>query len=124
MVHIIGAIDEQTRCKHYHGETDRMAIKFKCCDTYYCCYYCHEEASNHRSQVWQLADWQVKAVCCGACSTELTIEVYLTSGYSCPNCKAAFNPRCSLHYHLYFEEALSAKYINEHEQQSCKVNKV
>ncbi|GIQ68268.1 hypothetical protein XYCOK13_10920 [Xylanibacillus composti] len=38
-IRVIGAIDEQTRCRHYHSELDRIAIRFKCCDQFYGCYY-------------------------------------------------------------------------------------
>jgi uncharacterized CHY-type Zn-finger protein len=43
------------------------------------------------------------AVLCGNCGNEMTINTYLSSNNRCPSCQAAFNPNCSLHYHLYFE---------------------
>jgi uncharacterized CHY-type Zn-finger protein len=33
----------------------------------------------------------------------LTILQYLNCQAACPACRARFNPRCELHYHLYFE---------------------
>jgi uncharacterized CHY-type Zn-finger protein len=33
----------------------------------------------------------------------LTIRQYLNCQAVCPACWARFNPRCALHYHLYFE---------------------
>lgn len=39
--------DDQTRCIHYHSAVDIIAIKFKCCNTYYPCFYCHEEEAGH-----------------------------------------------------------------------------
>jgi uncharacterized CHY-type Zn-finger protein len=102
---VIGAIDSHTRCKHYHSERDVIAIKFKCCDTYYGCYYCHEELAGHQPIIWPKQEWQTKAVLCGNCSAEIAIEDYLSSNYQCPECQTDFNPGCRNHYHLYFEWA-------------------
>ncbi|HZG55836.1 CHY zinc finger protein [Paenibacillus sp.] len=102
---VIGAIDAQTRCKHYHGPTDVIAIKFKCCDAYYGCFFCHEEAAGHPPAKWGEADRIAKAVLCGGCGEELAIDAYLNSGYACPSCGTAFNPRCEAHYPLYFDFA-------------------
>ncbi|NOU96351.1 hypothetical protein GC093_24500 [Paenibacillus sp. LMG 31456] len=102
---VTGAIDGQTRCKHYHSELDIIAIKFKCCDTYYGCYYCHEETVNHEAMVWPKLEWHTKAILCGSCHTELSINQYLNSSYVCPSCNSPFNPGCSNHNHLYFASA-------------------
>ena len=96
-------VDDHTRCEHYHSTLDIIAIKFKCCDKYYPCYQCHEETADHASQTWNKDERDTKAILCGICKTELTINDYMESGSHCPNCKAAFNPNCSKHYHLYFE---------------------
>lgn len=96
-------VDDQTRCEHYHSPVDMIAIKFKCCDKYYPCYQCHEETTDHAAQTWHKDERDTKAILCGNCKTELTINQYMRSGNECPNCKAAFNPNCSKHYHLYFE---------------------
>ena len=96
-------IDDNTRCEHYHSPADIIAIKFKCCQKYYPCYKCHEETAGHVAQPWNKNEWNMKAILCGACKTELTIEEYMQSGNHCPDCKAAFNPDCSKHYHLYFQ---------------------
>ena len=96
-------IDENTRCEHYHSELDIIAIKFKCCEKYYSCYQCHEEIAGHAPQIWNKDEWDTKAILCGNCKTELTINEYIRSGNRCPNCKALFNPNCSKHYHLYFQ---------------------
>ncbi|MBM7097512.1 hypothetical protein JSY36_17400 [Bacillus sp. H-16] len=96
--------DEETRCSHFHSESDRIAIKFKCCNTYYACITCHEELSDHAVERWTRDEFDtVKAILCGSCRTELTISTYLNSGSRCPNCRAAFNPGCANHYHLYFK---------------------
>lgn len=96
-------VDNQTRCQHWHSDLDVIAIKFKCCEKYYPCFSCHEEEADHKSEVWAKADFDTKAILCGVCGTELTVNEYQTSGNTCPKCNAAFNPGCSKHYHLYFE---------------------
>jgi uncharacterized CHY-type Zn-finger protein len=97
-------IDDQTRCIHYHSSNDIIAIKFKCCDTYYPCWFCHEEEAGHIPQTWKKTEYNRPAVLCGACKREMSITRYLESGSTCPFCAAAFNPKCSKHYHLYFEQ--------------------
>lgn len=99
-----GAIDDETRCSHYHSDNDRIAIKFYCCNEYFSCYQCHQQYGCGATRVWPREDFNQKAILCGKCKTELTINEYLNSGYSCLSCGAAFNPGCSLHYHLYFEK--------------------
>jgi uncharacterized CHY-type Zn-finger protein len=96
-------VDRETRCKHYSTEKDIIAIKFKCCDTYYPCYKCHEEVADHDAIVWAKDEWQSKAILCGKCGTELTILQYMNCQATCPHCEASFNSGCQLHYHLYFE---------------------
>ncbi len=96
-------LDPQTRCGHYRGPTDIVAIKFKCCGTYWACKDCHLALADHAMQVWSLREREVIAMRCGACGTELTIAEYLAGGSRCPACRAAFNPRCERHHHYYFE---------------------
>ena len=38
-------VNERTQCAHYHSERDIIGIKFKCCDAFYACIQCHEEAT-------------------------------------------------------------------------------
>ena len=97
-------MDAQTRCKHYHSLRDIIAIKFNCCQQYYPCFECHEETADHPARVWRKVDWNIKAVLCGACGHEMTINEYLSSKNQCPSCRSAFNPNCSKHYQLYFEK--------------------
>lgn len=103
MKQVTGAIDPHTRCRHYHAEKDIIAIKFKCCDTYYSCFFCHEEEAGHAHNVWNETEFNRLAILCGNCDTELTIHQYLESYYKCPTCHSAFNPRCKNHYPFYFE---------------------
>jgi uncharacterized CHY-type Zn-finger protein len=107
---IIGLdLDANTRCRHYHGATDVIAIKMQCCGTYYACIDCHRALAGHAASVWPQSEWDTKAVLCGVCQTELSIHEYLSSGNCCPRCEAAFNPGCRSHYHLYFETATASK---------------
>ncbi|WP_075036284.1 CHY zinc finger protein [Halobacillus dabanensis] len=95
-------VDEQTRCAHYHSDVDIIAIKFYCCQDYYACYYCHEAQTNHQPMKWPRKKWGEKAILCGNCQSELSIDEYMKST-QCPQCKHVFNEKCSLHYPLYFE---------------------
>ena len=95
--------DAFTRCQHYQSPLDIIAIKFKCCNTYYACIHCHEEIAKHKVALWPQNEWNSKAVLCGQCKTEISINEYFNSNYKCPNCRSAFNPKCSNHNHLYFD---------------------
>ncbi|AXM89925.1 hypothetical protein CI793_04885 [Anoxybacillus ayderensis] len=104
MIEVKGSvIDKHTRCVHYHSERDVIAIKFYCCKTYFPCVHCHEQHGCGKHVVWPKERFHEKAILCGVCQTELTIEQYMTSNYHCPHCYAAFNPGCQLHAHYYFE---------------------
>ncbi|WKB35718.1 CHY zinc finger protein [Terrilactibacillus sp. S3-3] len=100
-------VDEETRCAHYHTERDIIAIKFKCCQTFYSCYECHEALADHPAAVWRKEEFDQRAILCGACGYTLTIREYLACGAECPNCHAPFNPGCARHYPLYFETGCS-----------------
>lgn len=95
-------VDAQTRCRHYHAQSDVVAIKFKCCGAYYSCYRCHEALADHPARPWPRADFSAEAILCGACGGELGIREYLACGASCPRCGARFNPRCEKHFSAYF----------------------
>lgn len=109
MIHIHGEdiygidVDPQTRCEHWNGETDIIAIKFKCCGRWYPCIDCHETVAGHEHQVWQNSEFTAKAILCGVCGHQLSITEYMECGSSCPQCETGFNPGCAKHYHLYFE---------------------
>ena len=100
---IQGAIDQATRCQHYHTGKDIIAIRFYCCNRYFPCHLCHEAYGCGKGEVWPCEKFNEKAILCGSCKTELTINQYINSDNTCPNCQASFNSGCSLHYHLYFE---------------------
>jgi uncharacterized CHY-type Zn-finger protein len=97
------ALDPETRCAHYHGRLDIIAIKMRCCGTYYACRECHDELAGHAAQVWPIQAWDQAAVLCGACGAETSVRQYLDWANQCPACGAPFNPGCRHHYHLYFE---------------------
>jgi uncharacterized CHY-type Zn-finger protein len=100
---VYGAVvDNATRCVHYHTEKDIIAIKFKCCNRYYPCYKCHEEAADHSIQRWSQEHYEELAILCGNCHNELTIKQYMNT-VICPHCQAIFNERCAAHYPIYFE---------------------
>ena len=96
-------VDDQTRCAHWHGPTDVIAIRFRCCGRYYACFECHAELETHRAERWSTDELETPGVLCGVCGTELTISAYLDSGFVCPECRAGFNPNCALHYDMYFD---------------------
>lgn len=96
-------VDDQTRCVHYHSPLDIIAMKFKCCNEYYPCFLCHKEETDHQPDIWKNNEHNVRAVLCGVCNYEMTIQQYLTCKNQCPSCSSKFNPDCFNHYHLYFE---------------------
>lgn len=96
-------LDPQTRCAHYHGATDIIAIKMKCCGVFYACKDCHTALADHEIEVWPRGQWIDHAVLCGGCGVELTIEQYMRCESRCPACDAAFNPGCRNHYQFYFD---------------------
>ena len=97
-------LDPESRCLHYHGPTDIIAIRMRCCGFYYACKDCHLALADHPIEVWPRSHWDAAAILCGACRHELSIRDYLSSGHQCPACNAAFNPACRNHYRLYFEQ--------------------
>ncbi len=94
--------DNQTRCVHYHAVLDVIAIKFKCCQTYYPCYQCHEDEAGHPVVTWTKEEFNELAIFCGVCKNEMSIADYLHCNNTCPRCSASFNPNCTKHYPLYF----------------------
>jgi len=96
-------IDPNTRCAHWHGPTDIIAIKFPCCDTFYSCYECHQTVAEHPPKAWPRSEFDTRAVVCGVCGHILTIAEYMACESVCPQCGAGFNPGCRKHWDLYFE---------------------
>jgi len=96
-------LDAQTRCAHWRSPKDIVAIKMRCCGVFYACKDCHEALADHPIAVWPRAARGERAILCGACNAELSIDAYMASGDRCPACSAPFNPGCANHYHFYFE---------------------
>ena len=96
-------VGPETRCAHYHGPQDIVAVRFPCCQAFYPCFACHEEATDHEAQRWPADQFDVPAVLCGECQAVLTIQQYLDADNTCLSCGAAFNPNCARHYDRYFE---------------------
>jgi uncharacterized CHY-type Zn-finger protein len=116
-------VGAETRCAHYDGETDVIAIRFPCCDRFYPCHACHDAVAGHPAEQWPVDAFDTPAVLCGACGHVLTIGAYLQTHTSsdaehpaCPACGAAFNPGCHRHRHLYFEPAATGdkKVVDNH----------
>ena len=97
------SVDAQTRCAHYDGPTDVVALRCGACGTYHPCHRCHAETADHESAPWPRRRFDEPAVLCGACRTTLTARAYLDADDACPACGAAFNPGCAAHHGLYFE---------------------
>ena len=95
-------VDEQTRCIHYRTPLDIVAIRFACCGEFYPCHACHAETADHLARPWPAAAGGERAILCGACGALLEIDAYRGAS-GCPECGAAFNPRCAAHAHRYFE---------------------
>jgi uncharacterized CHY-type Zn-finger protein len=106
-------VNSTSGCEHYHSELDIIAIKFKCCGLYWACCVCHQNGNtntkanhptaNHAIERWEHHEFNTMAILCGCCGIELTINQYLNCNSFCPNCNAAFNSRCRLHWHQYFD---------------------
>ena len=104
---VIGTnVDNQTRCAHYNSDVDIIAVKFKCCEQWFPCFKCHAEHTMHAPEVWSAGESDTPTVLCGNCGHRLTIVEYLKCELICPKCRSEFNPRCALHYNLYFDKEL------------------
>jgi uncharacterized CHY-type Zn-finger protein len=97
-------VDSKSRCVHYHSTLDIVAIRMKCCNHFYACIHCHNTLESHEPILWGKKELDSKAILCGECLSTYTIDEYLNCNNECPNCKALFNPKCSNHYHYYFEQ--------------------
>ncbi len=96
-------VGPETRCVHYHGPRDVIAIRFACCGVFYPCHACHVAVADHDAERWSPDRFDTRAVRCGDCGTVLTIEQYVEADHACSTCGTAFNPRCARHYDRYFE---------------------
>ena len=96
-------VNERTQCAHYRSDRDIVAIRFKCCGTFYACVRCHDELAGHAPIRWSKGERDIRAILCGNCHQTLSIADYLSGANSCPLCDAAFNSACATHHRFYFE---------------------
>lgn len=102
-VEIIGVdVDPETRCAHYRGPDDVIAIRFACCGKWFSCHQCHAELTDHVASVWPRTEFDTPAILCGACGHQLTIREYVACESVCPRCRRQFNASCAKHAHYYF----------------------
>ncbi|MFO8098182.1 MAG: CHY zinc finger protein [Salinibacter sp.] len=97
------AVDLNTRCAHYDGPHDIIALRGPCCEVYYPCHKCHRAVADHDPARWPRARWDEPAVLCGACGHTISAATYLHTGPACVHCGAAFNPGCAAHHNYYFD---------------------
>jgi len=95
-------VDSETRCVHYDGPQDVIAIRFACCDVYYPCFKCHRETVAHEPTRQPRERQHEPAVLCGVCRNTMTAATYLQANHACPHCGTAFNPGCAAHHDRYF----------------------
>jgi len=96
-------VGPETRCAHWAGERDVVAIRAPCCERHYPCASCHDELADHPLSPIPEAEFDEPGVLCGVCGTALAVRAYLDADHTCPACGAAFNPGCATHYDRYFE---------------------
>lgn len=101
-------MDSQTRCGHYHGPNDVLAIRLACCDVYYGCRECHDALAGHDAEVWPASRFDETALFCGRCGKVFPIRTYLDCPDRCPHCAGEFNPNCRSHHQLYFDKTTNA----------------
>jgi uncharacterized CHY-type Zn-finger protein len=103
-VSVVGVdLDDQTRCRHYRGSSDVVAIQMACCHRFVACIHCHTAATDHDAKPWPADSIDEKRVLCGACGERMSIRSYIAGPPRCPSCGHDFNPGCERHYPLYFE---------------------
>lgn len=95
-------VSQHTGCLHYNSTFDVISIKCKDCNQYYACYECHIALADHPFGRWHPEEFDTKAILCGRCSAEMTIEQYLSCNSLCMYCKTSLNPNCKTHWSLYF----------------------
>lgn len=98
-------IDSLGRCIHYSEERDIIANKCYACNKYYSCYKCHNLCEKHNFEPWTVYfdNPNEKIVLCGNCFHEISYKEY-KDNYSCNKCKMHFNPNCSMHSSIYFQQ--------------------
>lgn len=93
-------IDAQTRCVHWAGPVDVVALSHPCCGRFYPCAECHDAVADHARKTWP-AEGEEEVALCGSCGTLMTAREYMQAK-GCGGCGHGFNPRCALHRDRYF----------------------
>jgi uncharacterized CHY-type Zn-finger protein len=96
-------VDVETRCRHYRGASDVVAIQMACCRRFAACIHCHNAVADHEVKPWPADSFDEKRVLCGACGERISIRSYIEESPRCPSCGHALNPGCERHHPLYFE---------------------
>ena len=96
-------VDGQTRCAHYAGPSDVVALQLACCPEHWACRECHDALAGHPGVPVPADDPDRRPALCGVCGHRMRAAEYLAAR-ACPNCAAEFNPGCRLHRHLYFAD--------------------
>src|SRR5262249_40113668 len=55
-------VNQRTQCAHYRSDSDLVAIRFKCCETFYACIQCHEEMAGHVPLRWKKDERETHAI--------------------------------------------------------------
>lgn len=102
---IVGAIDGEGRCAHWHSAVDVVANRCATCNKWFACSLCHAEIADHPFGPMPL---DVPAAMCGACGYTMNYHEYSAATSrlarpACPACGHGFNPGCGLHAGIYFE---------------------
>ena len=73
-----------TRCSHWHGNSDILALLAPCCNRFYACAECHDEVNarprgdGHTLEPWPAnTDLDTMALLCGNCKRTFTISAYV-----------------------------------------------
>ena len=95
-------VDEETRCIHYHGKNDIIALQCYKCKKYYACYKCHDGIESHPFSPYPISLSDDFPILCGVCKNLLTYQEY-HNHTNCPYCLSDFNPGCQNHHDYYFK---------------------
>lgn len=91
-------LDQEYRCLHYHTTLDIVGLKCAFYQTYYACYHCHDQLTEHAFVPTGPAE--MFPVICGHCRKLLSRAGYACG--HCPYCQSPFNPACHRHKDIYF----------------------
>ncbi|HGH8293896.1 TPA: CHY zinc finger protein [Streptococcus pyogenes] len=91
-------LDQEYRCLHYHTPLDIVGLKCAFCQTYYACYHCYDQLTDHAFV--PTGHQETSPVICGHCRKLLSLAEYGCGCY--PYCQSPFNPACHRHKDIYF----------------------